>query len=99
MSALLHAIYATACTDSFAQAVLVAVNQDGTSATSAALTGQLAGLLYGLEHIPTGWRAACPVDGLIAELVEDWLAIQGSSSFGYGGNPPTHKLTSRYPPN
>jgi ADP-ribosylglycohydrolase len=99
LSALLHAIYATACTDGFAQAVLVAVNQDGTSATSAALTGQLAGLLYRLEQIPADWRIACPVDGLIVELVDDWLAIQGSSSFGYGDNPPTRKLTSRYPPN
>lgn len=83
LGALLHAIYATACTDSFERAVLLGVNHDGTSATSASLTGQLAGLIYGLEAIPPRWQATCPVREVIVELVEDWLIIQGSASFGY----------------
>lgn len=98
LGALLHAIYTLACTDTFEQAILVAVTQDGTSATSASLTGQLAGLTYGLERIPSHWQAICPVRDLIVELAEDWQTVQGSASFGFGVDGSAQRLMRKYPP-
>lgn len=82
-SALLHAIANLATTDSYADAVLSAANHDGASATPAALTGQLAALLYGIDSIPRGWRTACPVTGLIVELADDWHAIWQGAGLGH----------------
>ena len=44
-------------TDSFEQAILRAVNLGDDADTTAAIVGQIAGAYYGLESIPTAWRA------------------------------------------
>ena len=43
-------------TDNYKAAVLRAVNLGEDTDTTAAVTGGLAGLLYGLEGIPAAWR-------------------------------------------
>jgi ADP-ribosyl-[dinitrogen reductase] hydrolase len=40
---------------SYAEAVLKAVNLGGDTDTTAAVTGGLAGIYYGVENIPTAW--------------------------------------------
>ncbi len=42
-------------TDTYADAVLKAVNLGGDTDTTACVTGALAGLLYGYDEIPKGW--------------------------------------------
>lgn len=42
-------------TDSYADAVLTAVNLGGDTDTIAAVTGGLAGIRYGFEEIPEEW--------------------------------------------
>jgi len=54
LRAALHCLYAT---NSFAAAVVKAVNLRGDADTVAAITGQLAGALYGVEAIPAQWVA------------------------------------------
>ncbi len=49
------ALWCTARTSSFAEAVLLAANLGEDSDTVAAITGQLAGALYGREGIPARW--------------------------------------------
>ena len=49
------ALWCTARTSSFAEAVLLAANLGEDSDTVAAITGQLAGSLYGREGIPARW--------------------------------------------
>ena len=49
--------WAVATTDSFASAVLAAANLADDADTTAAVAGQIAGALYGLEAIPEPWRA------------------------------------------
>lgn len=49
------ALWCTARSASFAEAVLLAANLGEDSDTVAAITGQLAGALYGKEGIPTHW--------------------------------------------
>eukprot|EP00051_Salpingoeca_urceolata_P002018 m.46199 g.46199 ORF g.46199 m.46199 type:complete len:255 (+) comp11838_c0_seq1:198-962(+) len=50
----LHCVWTTA---SFEAAVLKAANMRGDADTVAAITGQLAGALYGVTAIPAGWLA------------------------------------------
>jgi ADP-ribosylglycohydrolase len=98
LSALLHAVYAVSCTNLFEDAVQVAVDQDGTSATSAALAGQLAGTRDGHEAIPVTWRDATGIEAIVTELVDDWLVAQGSASVGYGDDGSAAGLMSKHEP-
>jgi ADP-ribosyl-[dinitrogen reductase] hydrolase len=50
------ALWCIARTGSFAEAVLTAANLGEDADTTAAITGQLAGALYGEESIPAEWR-------------------------------------------
>ena len=59
LGALLHAVYATLCTDTAEHAVAVAIHQEGSSATSGALAGQVSALVYDPEKVPSAWRAQC----------------------------------------
>jgi ADP-ribosyl-[dinitrogen reductase] hydrolase len=45
-------------TDNFRDAILLAVNLGGDAASVAAVTGQLAGALYGLKSIPSTWQTS-----------------------------------------
>lgn len=56
VDALEAALWAVASTDSFEACVLAAVNLGDDADTTAAIAGQLAGALYGLEGIPPHWR-------------------------------------------
>ncbi|WP_445191814.1 ADP-ribosylglycohydrolase family protein [Sphingomonas sp. Tas61C01] len=49
------ALWCVACTSDFASAVLLAANLADDADTTAAITGQLAGALYGMSGIPTAW--------------------------------------------
>lgn len=50
------AIWCVARTGSFAEAVLLAANLGDDADTTAAITGQFAGAIYGLDGIPRAWR-------------------------------------------
>jgi ADP-ribosylglycohydrolase len=54
--ALEAALWAVASTSSYEQAVLAAVNLGDDADTTAAIAGQLAGALYGVDGIPVRWR-------------------------------------------
>lgn len=51
------ALWCVGTTDSFEEAILLAANLADDADTVAAITGQLAGALYGASGIPAGWRA------------------------------------------
>ena len=48
-------IWCILTTNSFSEAVLKAVNLGGDTDTIGALTGALAGLIYGVKNIPKEW--------------------------------------------
>jgi ADP-ribosyl-[dinitrogen reductase] hydrolase len=56
LSTLTAAMYCFMTTDSYQEAVLMAVNLGSDADTTAAVTGGLAGLYYGYETIPEKWR-------------------------------------------
>lgn len=59
------AIWCVARTGSFAEAVLLAANLGGDADTVAAITGQLAGALYGYQAIPDRWLGQLTSQGMI----------------------------------
>ena len=54
-------------TDNFEDAVIYAVNLGGDAATVGAITGGLAGAIYGVEEIPRRWARMLPL-GMFSEL-------------------------------
>jgi ADP-ribosyl-[dinitrogen reductase] hydrolase len=71
------ALWCLLTTDSYADAVLKAVNLGEDTDTTAAVTGGLAGLAYGLDGIPADWQAAIAryddVVALAQRLAQAWL--------------------------
>ena len=55
------------------------IHQDGSGATSGALSGQLSALVHGPETVPSAWRAQLPVTSLMAQMVNDWPRIAEAS--------------------
>jgi ADP-ribosyl-[dinitrogen reductase] hydrolase len=73
------ALWCVGRTSSFAEAVLLAANLAGDADTVAAITGQLAGALYGRDAIPSGWLALLhdevAISELAAKLLDDAAAV------------------------
>ncbi|HET7459607.1 MAG TPA: ADP-ribosylglycohydrolase family protein [Longimicrobium sp.] len=65
------ALWAFATTDSFESGCLAAANLGNDADTTAAIYGQLAGAVYGVEAIPAGWRARLARRALIEHLADD----------------------------
>ena len=60
---------------SYAESVLKAVNLGGDTDTTAAVTGGLAGMYYGLENIPPEWVEQIPRKQDIIDLSHRFAAI------------------------
>lgn len=69
VDALEAAVWALLATDSFASALLKAVNLGDDTDTVAAIAGGLAGLYYGYEAIPADWLAALQRRDWIEDMV------------------------------
>lgn len=67
------AMQAVAESTSWKQAVLQVVNQGGDADVVAAVCGQLAGAVYGVEAIPLAWRAALVQREAIEEIADALL--------------------------
>lgn len=67
------ALWCVARTGSFANAVLLAANLGEDADTTAAITGQLAGALYGIDGIPDAWRRKVAQGPMIEEMAERLL--------------------------
>jgi ADP-ribosylglycohydrolase len=65
------ALASVAATGSFADAVVMAVNQSADSSVTGALTGQLAGAVYGPQGIPLGWLRELELLEVIETLCSD----------------------------
>ncbi len=77
VSSLEASIWCLLTTDSFAEAVLKAVNLGDDADTTGAITGGLAGLVYGYEAIPGEWIARLKKPELFEGIVRRYR--EGSS--------------------
>ncbi len=64
------ALWAVDTTDDFESAILAAVNLGDDADTTAAIAGQLAGALYGVDAIPAHWRERVFLRDEILELAD-----------------------------
>jgi ADP-ribosyl-[dinitrogen reductase] hydrolase len=69
--ALAIALYAVLATDSFSEAVLLAVNHGGDSDSAGAIAGNLAGVIFGEQAIPTDWLDGLELCDDISQIAED----------------------------
>ena len=76
--ALEAALWAVHRTDTYADAVLAAANLGDDADTTAAIAGQLAGALYGVDAIPAKWREALVMRERIEELADGLLRLAGA---------------------
>jgi len=79
--ALEASIWCLMTTDNFESSVLKAVNLGDDTDTTAAITGALAGLNYGIESIPESWLSALArKDDILALAGRLAMSIQGGNS-------------------
>jgi ADP-ribosyl-[dinitrogen reductase] hydrolase len=75
------ALWCVARTGSFAEAVLLAANLGDDADTTAAITGQLAGALYGVGGIPAEWREMVAlgrqIEAIAGRLFDAGLEVGG----------------------
>jgi len=65
------ALWSVASTSSFEEALLLAVNLGDDADTVGAVTGQLAGALYGVEEVPSAWLTELQgIEGITARAEE-----------------------------
>ncbi len=76
------ALWSVARTGNFRNAVLLAANLADDADTVAAVTGQLAGALYGLNGIPAGWLERVAWKDRLLETAERLLPADGYSGAG-----------------
>jgi ADP-ribosyl-[dinitrogen reductase] hydrolase len=74
VDALEAALWAVRSTSTFEEAVLVATNLGNDADTTAAISGQLAGALYGLQGIPEHWRERVVMGEEILGLADGLLS-------------------------
>ena len=71
VDALEAALWALHTTETFADGALAAVNLGDDADTTGAIYGQLAGALYGVDAIPTSWRAQLVLRDEIVALADE----------------------------
>lgn len=73
--------------DNFRQALIAAVNHDGDSDTTGAITGSILGAYLGIEAIPAPWVARVEMAEVVIQIADDLLV----------GYQPTARWRERYP--
>jgi len=69
--ALAISIYCALIARNFKEGVILAVNHDGDSDSTGAITGNLLGAMYGVKSIPPAWLAPLELREVISEVAED----------------------------
>jgi ADP-ribosyl-[dinitrogen reductase] hydrolase len=95
VDALEAALWAVSSTDDFEAAVLAAVNLGDDADTTAAIAGQLAGAIYGVDAIPKRWRDQIVMRDEILALADALRA--GAASFDPSGEPLTPRKPAETP--
>jgi ADP-ribosylglycohydrolase len=66
-------IYCALTADTFERAVLAAINHDGDSDSTGAMTGNLMGAALGIELIPAEWQTQVELRDVVIEIADDLL--------------------------
>ena len=80
METLTASVWCLLTTSDFSECVLKAVNLGDDTDTTGCVAGGLAGVLYGLEAIPSEWISALPRKDDLRGLFDRFLKLTGTSS-------------------
>ena len=102
--ALAISLYCTMVAQDFRHGVLLAVNHSGDSDSTGAITGNLLGMIHGIDGIPAEWIARLEVRCIIEEMVKDAVLVQSLGSEGWVEESDAEKevrskFLKKYPPN
>jgi ADP-ribosylglycohydrolase len=96
--ALSIAVYCALRATNFSDGVIMAVNHNGDSDTTAALTGNLLGVIWGEQGIPAQWLKQLELRKVITEVADDLFACrQWSIGPGVGDQELSKRIWAKYP--
>jgi len=91
-------IYCALVAGAFREGVILAVNHDGDSDSTGAITGNLLGAAHGVGAIPAQWLQDLELRNVIAEVTDD---LYGLPDWGIGENATDRsareKMLAKYP--
>ncbi|WP_281494970.1 ADP-ribosylglycohydrolase family protein [Marinobacter sp. S6332] len=90
--ALAVSVYCALVAQSFEEAVVLAVNHDGDSDSTGAITGNILGAMLGVNVIPERWLKPLELKSVIEAVAEDLWICSTWKSFS-----DDHELWERYP--
>ena len=95
------AIYCSLVARNFRHGVTIAVNHDGDSDSTGAITGNILGTLYGVKKIPAAWIERLELREVISEIAQDLYEFRewGIEMFGSATPEMFAKIRRKYPPN
>ena len=96
--ALAIGLYCAVGASSFESAVVLAVNHDGDSDSTGAITGNILGTLLGESAIPRRWLAVLEARDIIERIAEDLATVPNGDFDADDGSERTRALLERYPP-
>jgi ADP-ribosylglycohydrolase len=95
--ALAMAIYCCLSANDFRQAVLLSVNHGGDSDSTGSITGNIMGVIGGLEAIPSHWVDQVELSPLIQSIAKDLLEFPTWNIGEYTSGPEADAIWDRYP--
>jgi ADP-ribosylglycohydrolase len=95
--ALAIALYCTLWARDFESGVIAAVNIDGDSDSTGAMTGNLLGAMHGEAAIPARWLEPLELRELIGDMAEDFLRLRAAKVGDFGDAAQNAYWGQRYP--
>lgn len=96
--ALAISIYCSLVARNFKHGVILAVNHDGDSDSTGAITGNLLGAMLGVKAIPAEWLEPLELREVITELAEDLYAFKDWDIGEYSDNEELNqRIWRKYP--
>ena len=97
--ALAIALYASLASPDFTSGVLLAVNHDGDSDSTASMAGNLLGAWHGVDNVPRKWLSGVELGSAVAAMADD-LATYPEWPIGeyVPDTEASHYWRTRYPP-
>ena len=96
--ALAISIYCALVARTFRQGIILAVNHDGDSDSTGAITGNLLGAMQGVKGIPKKWLKPLELRDVITELAEDLYAFKSWELGDYNENSALNeRIWDKYP--
>lgn len=95
--ALAISVYCATKADTFRDAIEMAVNHDGDSDSTGAITGNLLGALWGEAVIPERWREPLELGDVIREMADDLYGCRRWNLSTGGGGKDEEWVWEKYP--